>query len=495
MIVMVKRGAKHGLQLERAYRVRTGLVALGWALGWGFAAGAAGAQQIAPAPVAAPASPAVAPAGGAQAGGAQAGGVLTGTVSDDSAWSSLGIYIPSFATPEDRPTTASAGSTAQLGRALAEVITGDLKNNGLFKPVGPAALPRVELAAVSAPEFAVWSSKGAEMLVHGSVSATASGNLAIGCYLYDVSLQQQLVAASWEVSPGEWRRSAHKCADKIYGRLSGESPFFDSRIAYIAETGPKDHRMKRLAIMDSDGANHRFITTGQAMALTPRFSPDYKKILYLSYLNGSPRIYVYDVESASQRLIAETRNPTFAPRWSPDGKWVLYSMASAGNTNIYRIPATGGTAQQLTDTPGINVGGSYSPDGSKIVFESDRSGSQQVYVMNADGSDQHRISFFGGRAATPEWSPRGDLIAFTHIAGNLRIAVMGTQGTGMRYLTDSWQDEAPTWAPNGRIIQFFRTQQGSGKSAIWQVDLTGRNERRLPTPVDGSDPSWGPIRE
>jgi TolB protein len=297
------------------------------------------------------------------------------------------------------------------------------------------------------------------------------------------------------VTPGDWRRSAHKCADKIYGRLSGESPFFDSRIAYIAETGPKDHRMKRLAIMDSDGANHRFITTGQAMALTPRFSPDYRKILYLSYLNGSPRIYVYDVESATQKLVAETRNPTFAPRWSPDGKYILYSMASAGNTNIYRISASGGAAQALTDTPGINIGGSYSPDGSKIVFESDRSGSQQVYVMNADGSDQHRISFFGGRAATPEWSPKGDLIAFTHIGGNLRIAVMGTQGSGMRYLTDSWQDEAPTWAPNGRIIQFFRTQQGTGKAAIWQVDLTGRNERRLPTPVDGSDPSWGPIRE
>jgi TolB protein len=333
------------------------------------------------------------------------------------------------------------------------------------------------------------------MLVQGSVAANGNGNLTILCSLYDVSLQQQLVSATWEVAPADWRRSAHKCADKIYARLSGESPFFDSRIAYIAETGPKNHRMKRLAIMDSDGANHRFITTGQAMALTPRFSPDYKRIVYLSYLNGMPRIYVYDVENATQRLVAETKSPTFAPRWSPDGKWILYSMAQAGNTNIYRISATGGQAQQLTDTPGINVGGSYSPDGKKIVFESDRSGSQQVYVMNVDGSDQHRISFFGGRAATPEWSPRGDQIAFTHIGGNLRIAVMGADGSGMRYLTNSWQDEAPTWAPNGRIIQFFRTEANSGKSTIWQVDLTGRNERRLPTPVDGSDPSWGPVRD
>ena len=218
-------------------------------------------------------------------------------------------------------------------------------------------------------------------------------------------------------------------------------------------------------------------------------------MLYLSYFNGSPRIYVYDVDKGTQRLITQNRNPTFAPRWSPNGQWILYSMASAGNTDIYRIPASGGgTPQRLTNTPGINIGGSYSPDGSKIVFESDRSGSQQVYVMNADGSDQKRISFFGGRSATPEWSPRGDQIAFTHIAGDLRIAVISPSGGNMRYLTSSWQDEAPTWSPNGRIVQFFRTEKGSGKTSVWQVDLTGRNERKLPTPVDASDPAWGPVR-
>jgi len=170
-------------------------------------------------------------------------------------------------------------------------------------------------------------------------------------------------------------------------------------------------------------------------------------------------------------------------------------MAIGGNTDIYKVAASGsGEPVKLTDNPGIDIGGSFSPDGSKIVFESDRSGSQQAYVMNADGTDQRRISFFGGRSATPEWSPRGDQIAFTHIAGNFRIAVMNPSGGDMRYLTDTWQDEAPTWSPNGRIIQFFRTARGSGKASIWQVDLTGRNERRLPTPVDGSDPAWGPVR-
>ncbi len=419
---------------------------------------------------------------------------LTGTVTDESAWQDLGVAIPAFATDVDKPTAASAGGTVALGHALADVVTADLKNNGLFKPVGPSSLPMLPYDQLTAPDFPGWQARGAEMLVQGSVVAGDDGMLGVSCGLYDVALKQQLKLASWKFPPSDWRRAAHKCADMIYSRLSGENPFFDSRIAYIAETGPKDHRVKRLAIMDSDGANHRFITTGQALALTPRYSPDYRSILYLSYFNGSPRIYVYDITTNTQRLITESRNPTFAPRWSPDGQWVLYSMAISGNTNIYRVSAQGGPSQQLTDTPGINIGGSYSPDGSKIVFESDRSGSQQVYVMNADGSDQHRITFFGGRAATPEWSPRGDLIAFTHISGNLRIAVMTPKGQEMRYLTDSWQDEAPTWSPNGRVVQFFRTTRDSGHTAIWQVDLTGRNERRLPTPVDASDPAWGPSR-
>jgi TolB protein len=426
---------------------------------------------------------------------AEAPAGLTGSVTDESEWQDLGIAIPAFATNADVPTQTNAGSTAALGTALAEVISANLRNNGLFKPSGPAGLPRPAYDQVQAPDFATWSGRSAEMLVHGYVRANGDGQITVGCYLYDVALSQQLAKAGWVVPPADWRRAAHKCADMVYARLSGESPFFDSRIAYIAETGPKNRRMKRLAIMDSDGANHRFITTGAATALTPRFSPDYRSILYLSYLNGSPRIYVYDLESNSQRLITQSTNPTFAPRWSPDGKWILYSMAIGGNTDIYKISASGsGQPVKLTDSPGIDIGGSFSPDGSRIVFESDRSGSQQIYVMNADGTDQRRISFFGGRAATPEWSPRGDQIAFTHIAGNFRIAVMSPGGSELRYLTNSWQDEAPTWSPNGRVIQFFRTERNTGKATIWQVDLTGRNERRLPTPVDGSDPAWGPIR-
>lgn len=418
---------------------------------------------------------------------------LTLTVTDEKAWSDLGIAIPGFATDVNLPTPANAQGTAALGRELARVITADLKNNGLFLPVGPDALPQPAIAEITAPVWQTWSARNADMLVHGYVRAGGDGRLTVGCYLYDVSLQSELVRSGWVVQPADWRRAAHKCADLVYSRLSGEAPFFDSKIAYIAETGPKDNRVKRLAIMDSDGANHRFITTGQSTALTPRYSPDYGSIVYLSYLRGNPRIFVYNIASGSQQLVTQSSNPTFAPRWSPDGKYILYSMAVNGNTDIYRVPARGGPSQRLTSGPGIDVGGSYSPDGSRIVFESDRSGSQQCYVMNADGSNQKRISFFGGRCATPEWSPRGDQIAFTHIAGNFRIAVMSPAGSNVRDLTNSWQDEAPTWAPNGRVIQFFRTARNSGATGLWQVDLTGRNLRRLKTPVDGSDPAWGPV--
>ncbi len=251
-------------------------------------------------------------------------GLTGGSVTDESEWQDLGIAIPAFATNADVATRTSAGSTGSLGLALGQVITADLKNNGLFKPVGPEALPRIGIEQVRAPSYETWSGRSAEMLVQGSVRAEGDGNLLVSCYLYDVALKQQLVSGAWRVGPGDWRRAAHKCADIVYARLSGESPFFDSRIAYIAETGPKNRRLKRLAVMDSDGANHRYLTTGQATALTPRYSPDYKSLLYLSYLNGNPRIYVYDLASDTQRLITQSRNPTFAPRWSPDGKWLAF---------------------------------------------------------------------------------------------------------------------------------------------------------------------------
>ena len=416
------------------------------------------------------------------------------TVEGDLAQDRSVIAVPAFATPAVAAT--SAGSTDAVGRQIAEVITANLERSGLYAPLGPSQVRAVSFAEVTRPQFADWRSRDTEAVLHGFLRANTDGTLTVGCYLYDVALGTELVRQGFVIQPGDWRRAAHKCADAVYSRLSGESPFFDSRVAYIAESGPKNARVKQLAIMDSDGGNHAIITSGQALALSPRFSPDYRQLVYVSYLDNRVRVFVYDLAARSQRLVTESSNPTFAPRWSPDGRTILYAMAVAGNTDVYAISASGGTPRRLTNAPGIDVGGSFSPDGRRIVFESDRSGSQQLYVMNADGSDQNRISFGGGSYATPEWSPRGDLIAFTRIGGGaFRIGTMTPAGGGERLLTDDWQDEAPTWSPNGRVLQFFRTSPGrQGRSSVWQVDLTGVNLRRLPTPGDGSDPAWGPVR-
>jgi TolB protein len=388
-----------------------------------------------------------------------------------------------------------AGTTDALGRQLADIVANDLRNSGLFSPLSPGQLRPVTFGEVNTPQFDYWGGTGAQALVQGFVRANGDGSLTVGCYLFDVFAKTELARQGFVVSPAEWRRAGHKCADAVYSRLTGEGPYFDSRIVYVSETGPKAKRIKRLAIMDQDGANHRFLTNGQSIVLTPRFAPNQQSIVYMSYLGKIPSIYVYDIGSGRQRLVVQNVATTFAPRFSPDGRWILFSQAQAGNTDLYRVPATGGAAQRLTTSPGIDTGGSYSPDGSRIVFESDRSGGQQLYVMNADGSNQQRISFGGGRYATPVWSPRGDLIAFTRLSGDFRIGVMNASGGGEKILTNSWQDEGPSWSPNGRAITFFRSGRGgAGKADLWMVDLTGQVERRIPTPLDGSDPAWGPLR-
>ncbi|HEX8401069.1 MAG TPA: Tol-Pal system beta propeller repeat protein TolB [Allosphingosinicella sp.] len=401
------------------------------------------------------------------------------------------IAVPVMPTPAVVQ-VAEGLTTEAMGRQVAEIVASDLRNSGLFTPTGPSGLPGVTFPQVTAPNFGLWNN--AQALVQGFVQAGGDGKLTVGCYLYDVAARSELTRQGFVVAARDWRRAAHKCADAIYARLTGEGAYFDSRIVYVAESGPKGKRTKRIAVMDQDGANHRFLTNGQSTALTPRFSPDQKWLTYMSYDGQRPQVWLYDMAAGRQRLLVSQPNMTFAPRFSPDSRSVVFSMAVNGNTDIYRVPVTGGTPQRLTNTPGIDTGGSYSPDGSRIVFESDRGGSQQLYVMRADGSDQRRISFGGGQYGTPVWSPRGDLIAYTKIGGGFRIGVMNAGGGGERVLTEAWQDEGPSWAPNGRVINFFRTAQGSGRTELWSVDLTGVNEKQIRTPLDGSDPSWSPLQ-
>ncbi len=406
--------------------------------------------------------------------------------------SPLPVAVPAFPAAADAAT--AAGTTAALGSQVAGVVAADLASSGLFRPVDTAGAA-VAPADVTAPRFAAWTGLGAQALITGNVTAGADGNITVGCYAYDAVSTEELARQGFVTTAANWRRAAHKCADLVYSRLTGETGYFDSRIVYVSETGPKTRRIKRLAVMDQDGANHRFLTNGQNLVLTPRFAPNQQTLTYMSFADNRPRIWLYTIGSGRQEAVGDTTNMSSAPRFSPDGSTLVYSISQNGTTDIYKLDVASRTVTRLTRGPGISTAPSYSPDGSKIVFESDRGGGQQVYVMNADGSDQRRISFGEGRAGTPVWSPRGDLIAFTRLTpGKFRIAVMRPDGSGERVLTNAYQDEGPTWSPNGRVIMFFRTAAGrSGRVDLHSVDLSGANERTIKTPLDASDPAWSPL--
>ena len=405
----------------------------------------------------------------------------------------LPIAVPAFAA--GNAGTTEAGSTADLGAKVAQVIAADLKSSGLFRPLDPAAyITAVTPPDVLKPQFAAWRTVAAQALVTGSVSANPDGGITVGCYAYDVFSSEELARNGFVTTARGWRRAAHKCADLVYSRLTGEGGYFDSRIVYVSETGPRTRRIKRLAVMDQDGANHSFLTAGQNLVLTPRFAPNQQTITYMSFQGNRPRVWVYTLGSGHQEAVGDFPNMSFAPRFSPDGGALVFSMSVGGNTDVYRMDLGSKKLTRLTTQPGIDTSPSYSPDGSKIVFESDRGGSQQIYTMNPDGSSQQRISFGEGRHATPVWSPRGDLIAFTRLGGGkFAIGVMKPDGSGERLLTNGYQDEGPTWSPNGRVVLFFREARAGGPVDLWSVDVSGQNERHLPTPLEGSDPAWSPL--
>ena len=389
---------------------------------------------------------------------------------------------------------AAPGASAALGRSIAEVVASDLRSTGAFTPIGPGGLPGYGVDQATAPAYGEWRNTGASALVSGYVEPRADGRITVACYLHDVTAGRQLASQGFVVAADDWRRAAHKCADTVYARLTGNLPFLDTRIVYVAESGPKTNRLKRIALMDSDGSNLRYLTAGRSTVTMPRFSPSGDRLVYTGMLARKPRVFVVDIASGRERLLVPGGAITFAPRFSPSGRDIVFSWANNGNTDIYVVDADGGTPRRLTSAPGADTSPSYSPDGRRIVFESERSGSQQLYVMNADGSNQRRISFGGGRFASPVWSPTGDLIAFTRIAGSFNIGVMDAGGGGMRILTNGWQDEGPSWAPNGQFVLFHRTQQGSGNATLHAVHVSGGEPRRIPTPQGGSDPSWSPLK-
>ncbi len=396
------------------------------------------------------------------------------------------IAIPDF--------LGSDGQAGQIGAQVAQVVNADLERSGLFRPIPRASFPQTPAQLQGQPSFGAWKGVGSDAVVAGRVSSQG-GRLAFEFRLWDTQVGQQMTGLSFTADTVNWRRVAHIIADAIYERITGEKGYFDTRMVYVSESGPKNRRVKRLAIMDQDGANNRFLTSGKDLVLTPRFSPRDQTITYMSYFNDKPRVYLFNIDTGQQEVLGDFPGMTFAPRFSPDGNKVIMSMAKDGQTDLYALDLRTRSVQRLTNSAAIDTSPSYSPDGSQIVFNSDRGGSQQLYVMSAGGGGANRISFGDGRYATPVWSPRGDLIAFTKMkGGRFYIGVMRPDGSQERVLTESFLDEGPTWAPNGRVLAFFRQTPGdAGRVRLYTVDLTGRNERQMLTPSDASDPAWSPL--
>ena len=387
---------------------------------------------------------------------------------------------------------------AEISANMRSVMSADLERSGLFKSINKEAFIQDNQSMHLRPRFEDWRLIKAQGLITGDLSLEGE-KLKVEFRLWDTLAEKEIEALVLITTQENWRRVSHMIADKIYERLTGEEGYFDTRIVYVSEEGPKNKRVKKLAIMDQDSFNHRFLTSGKELVLTPRFNPVRQEITYLSYFKNLPRVYLLDIQTGIQEVVGDFPGMTFAPRFSPDGNKIIMSLAREGNSDIYVMDLVTRIVERLTDNPAIDTSPSYSPDGRKITFNSDRGGSQQIYVMDSNGRNQKRISKGTGNYATPVWSPRGDLIAFTkNFQGQYFIGVMRVDGTGERLLTENWYQEAPSWSSNGRVLIFYREtkadDQGKGhSSSIWSIDLTGFNERKIPTPNDASDPSWSKL--
>jgi TolB protein len=394
----------------------------------------------------------------------------------------LPIAIPDF-----------ASSDPAFGTEIAEIVRNNLRRSGLFLPLDPASLP-VQVGDVSAaPDFATWRTANVDALVMGAVER--GGQISSSVRVWDTQQAAQVVGQSYNTDANSSRRVAHIISDAIYQSLAGGTGYFDTRVIYVAESGPKANRVRRLAIMDQDGANVQYLTDGSTMALTPRFSPNGDMVTYMNFADGNPQVYLLQLSTGQQQRLADVGAMTFAPRFSPDGGTVAFSVEQGGSTNIYTTSINGGSPLQLTSGTAIDTGPSYSPDGSRLVFESDRGGSPQIYMMGAGGGTPQRVSFGQGSYSTPVWAPTGDLIAFTRQSGGqFNIGIMNADGSGERMLYTSFHAEGPTWAPNGRVIMFFQDPGGNDGPKLMSVDIWGRNLLTIPTESYASDPAWSGLR-
>ena len=398
----------------------------------------------------------------------------------------LPIALPDF--------LAGSPPDGESARGISQIITANLKRSGLFAPIDQAAFIEKITNTDVQPRYPDWRAINAQALVTGRVTRQPDGRVKVEFRLWDVFGAVQLAGQQYFSTPDNFRRIAHIISDQIYERLTGEKGYFDTRIVFVDETGPKERRVKRLAMMDQDGAGVRYLTNGGDLVLTPRFSPSSQEITYMSFGQGEPRVYLFNTETQQREIVGNFPGMTFSPRFTPDGQRVIMSLQQGGNSNLFVMDLRSKATTRLTDTGAIDTAPCYSPDGSRICFESDRGGRPQIYIMSAGGGPAQRISFGDGSYSTPVWSPRGDLIAFTKQGqGSFAIGVMGVDGKGERILTEGYHNEGPTFAPNGRVLMFFRDPGGSAGPSLYTIDITGRNELKVPTPSFASDPAWSPL--
>ncbi len=394
----------------------------------------------------------------------------------------LPIAVPDF-----------ASSDPGFGREVADIVRANLRRSGLFLPLAVTSMPTSVGNVGATPDFAAWQATNVDAIIMGQVERGA--NIQSSVRVWDVRAGSQIIGQSYATDAQSWRRIAHIVSDAAYSSLTGESGYFDTRVVYVAESGPKANRVKRLAVIDQDGANLQYLTSGRSLALTPRYSSNQNMLAYMNYDDGQPQVYLLDMASGRQERIGNFGQMTFSPRFSPDGKQIAFSIESGGTTNLFLMPIGGRRPVQLTNSTAIDTAPSFSPDGSRIVFESDRGGAQQIYLMAATGGGAQRISYGEGSYSTPVWSPKGDLIAFTRTqGGQFHIGTMKPDGSGERILASSFHAEGPTWAPNGRVIMYFSDPGGNDGPRLYSVDVWGRNQQQIATETFASDPTWSPLR-
>jgi TolB protein len=375
----------------------------------------------------------------------------------------------------------------EIPQPVDEIIRDDLKRSGRFRMIDAGPTPLPDTAAVSFGEF---TGRGADALVVGSVARLADGRFDLRFRLYDTVKQTQLDALSYVSSAAELRLNAHRIADRIFEKLTGERGVFATRIAYVVQLGKTSFELQ---IADSDGANAQPALRSREPIMSPAWSADGTRLAYVSFESGKPVVYVHSITSGQRRVLANFHGSNSAPAWAPDGNRLAVVLTRDGLSQIYSINADGSNVQRLTRSAGIDTEPAFSPDGRLIYFTSDRGGGPQIYRMNADGSGVARVTFSGDYNVSPRVSPDGRLLAYIgRRGGRFQVHTLDLATNQEMALTDTALDESPSFAPNGRML-LYATEVGR-RGILSSVSVDGRVRARLSGPSgDVREPTWGPF--